>query len=97
MLRKSIDKEKVMCYIVVAKTQQGGAEMQKKRYSELNKLKGLMVEKKETYRSLSKKSGIPLNTLNSKLNGYSLFDITETLSVCSILEIAPAEIPIFFT
>ena len=66
------------------------------KYPELNKLKGKMREMGETYRSMSEKTGIPLNTLNNKINGYSLFDITEALSVCSILGISPEEIPIFF-
>ena len=66
------------------------------KYPELNKLKGKMVEMGETYRSMSKKTGIPLNTLNNKLNGHSLFDIAETMAVCSVLKIKPAEIPVFF-
>ncbi len=66
------------------------------KYPELNKLKGKMREQGETYRTMSQKTGIPLNTLNNKLNGYSLFDITEVLSICSILEIPPDKIPYFF-
>ena len=67
-----------------------------KKYSELNKLKGKMREKGETYRSMSKKVGIPLNTLNNKLNGYSTFDISEAVLVCSVLEIDLNEISYFF-
>jgi hypothetical protein len=67
------------------------------KYPELKKLKGKMVEVGETYRTLSSKTGIPLNTLNNKLNGHSLFDISETLAVCSILGIDATDIPIFFT
>ena len=67
-----------------------------KKYPELRKLKSKMVEEKETYRSMSEKSGISLNSLNNKLNGYTLFDISEVASVCSILKIPPEEIPIFF-
>ncbi len=67
-----------------------------KKYSELNKLKGKMREKGETYRSMSKKVGIPLNTLNNKLNGYSTFDISEAVLVCSVLDIDLNEISYFF-
>lgn len=66
------------------------------KYPELNKLKGKMREKGETYRSMSQKTGIPLNTLNNKLNGYSPFDVAEAVSVCSILGIEGNDIPIFF-
>lgn len=66
------------------------------KYPELNILKGKMREKGITYRTMSKRTGIPLNTLNNKLNGYSLFDISEALSVCSVLNIVPDEIPYFF-
>lgn len=67
------------------------------RYPELNKLKGRMREKGETYRSMSKKTGIPLNTFNNKVNGYSTFDISEAVSVCSILDIDLSEISSFFS
>jgi len=66
------------------------------KYPELNKLKGKMREKGETYRSMSKKTGIPLNTLNNKLNGYSTFDIAEAVLVCSILDIELREVDSFF-
>ena len=66
------------------------------KYPELKKLKGRMVENGETYRSLCKKVGISLNSLNGKLNGYSLFDIAEVTAICSVLNIQPEEIPIFF-
>ncbi len=66
------------------------------KHPELKKLKGLMREKGETYRSLSKKTGIPLNTLSNKINGYSLFDICESVSMCSVLDIDLRDIPIFF-
>lgn len=66
------------------------------KYPELNYLKGKMREKGETYRSMSAKIGIPLNTLNNKLNGYSTFDVKEAVLVCSILDIQYNEMPKFF-
>lgn len=85
-----------MWYINIAKTQQKGDEHMNK-YPELNVLKGKIREKGETYRSMSEKTGIPLNTFSNKLNGYSLFDITEVISICSVLDIPPEQIPYFFT
>lgn len=67
------------------------------KYPELNKLKGRMREKHETYRSMSKKVGIPLNTLNNKLNGYSIFDVNEAISICSVLDINLDEMNSFFS
>lgn len=66
------------------------------KYPELKKLKGRMVEMGETYRSMSDKTEISLNTLNNKLNGHTLFDISEVACICSILKIKPTEIPVFF-
>ena len=68
-----------------------------RKYTELNKLKGRITENGETYRSLSRKTGIPLNTLSNKINGKSLFDIIEVSKICAELEIPPVEIPIFFS
>lgn len=68
-----------------------------KTYKKLNKLKGRITECGETYRSLSKKTGISLNTLSNKINGHSLFDIVEVSKICAELSIPPEEIPIFFS
>lgn len=68
-----------------------------KKYTELMKLKGRITETGETYRTLSQKTGIPLNTLSNKINGKSLFDIVEVSKICAELSISPQEIPIFFS
>lgn len=68
-----------------------------RKYTELMKLKGRITETGETYRSLSQKTGIPLNTLSNKLNGHSLFDIVEVSKVCAELDIPPEQIPVFFS
>lgn len=76
---------------------QGGENMKKeKRYPTLYKIKGRIKEKGETYRTLSRKTGIKLNTLSDKINGYSLFDIVEAGNICIVLSIPPEQIPIFF-
>ena len=66
------------------------------KYGERSKLKGLMREKGITYRGLSDIIGVPLNSLNNKLQGHTLFDIIEVSKVCAALDIDSSEIPIFF-
>ena len=68
----------------------------KTKYGERSKLKGLMREKGITYRSLSEIISVPLNSLNNKLQGHTLFDIIEVSKVCAALDIDSSEIPIFF-
>ncbi len=67
-----------------------------RKYPVLKKVQGRMREYGETYRSLSDKTGIKLVPLNDKLNGYTLCDILEVSKICSVLDIPPEEIPIFF-
>lgn len=66
------------------------------KYPILNRLKGKIKEEGETYRTVSAKTGIPLNSLSNKINGYSLFDISEAADLCNALKIPPEEIPYFF-
>ena len=47
--------------------------MKKQKHPELNRLKGRIREKGESYRSMSNKTGIALNNFSDKLNGYSIF------------------------
>ena len=67
------------------------------KYTELIKLKGRITGEGKTYRSVSKETGIALNTLSNKLNGHSLFDIVEASQMCAALGIRPEEIPFFFS
>ena len=68
-----------------------------RKYPELNKLKGKITECRETYRSVSKKTGIPLNSLSNKINGHYLFDIAEVEKICNALNIAPGDVFVFFS
>lgn len=68
-----------------------------RKYQELNKLKGKITERRETYRSVSKKTGIPLNSLSNKINGHYLFDIVEVEKICRVLCIAPQDVFFFFS
>lgn len=67
-----------------------------KRYPTLYKIKGRVKEKGETYRTLSEKVDINLNTLSDKINGYSLFDIEEVGRICVALSIPREQIANFF-
>lgn len=70
--------------------------MKTKNYVVLNSLKGRIREKNENYRSLSKKTGISVNALNNKLNGYSVFDTQEVFAIVECLDIQPNDIIKYF-
>lgn len=70
--------------------------MKDTKYPELLALKGRMREKQKTYRGLSEKIGISLNTLNGRLNGHSVFNIDEVNDIAIELEIEPDEITKYF-
>lgn len=70
--------------------------MKKKKYVELNSLKGKIREMNESYRSLSVKTKISVNALSNKLNGYSVFDIHEVSVLITELNIEPKEIVKYF-
>ena len=70
--------------------------MKNKKYPELLAIKGKMREKKVTYRELARKIGMSTNTLNSRLNGYSVCDIEEVNDIAIELGIGPNEIVKYF-
>lgn len=70
--------------------------MKSRNYEVLSNLKGKIREKNENYRSLSKKTGISVNALNNKLNGYSVFDTREVFVIVKCLDIHPNEIIKYF-
>lgn len=70
--------------------------MKKRNYDVLNALKGKIREENESYRSLSKKTGISVNALNNKINGYSIFDMEEVSLMVEHLKINPNEIAKYF-
>ena len=67
-----------------------------RKYKELSFLKGRITEQGKSYRSVSERTGIALNTLSNKINGHSLFDIKQMAVLCEELDINPSEIPKFF-
>lgn len=70
--------------------------MKKRNYEVLNALKGKIREENENYRSLSKETGISVNALNNKLNGYSVFDMREVSIMVEKLNIQPNDIIKYF-
>ena len=70
--------------------------MKTRRYFELVKLKGLMGEKKISYRKLSKETKISVDALNNKINGYSLLNAEEIYKIVDVLEISPDNIITYF-
>lgn len=70
--------------------------MKKRNYEVLNALKGRIREENKNYRSLSKETGISVNALNNKLNGYSVFDMREVSIMVEKLNIQPNEIIKYF-
>ena len=70
--------------------------MKKRNYEILNALKGKIREENKKYRSLSKETGISVNALNNKLNGYSVFDMREVSIMVEKLNIQPNDIIKYF-
>ena len=62
--------------------------MKVRKYPELNKLKGKFRELGLSYRKISDDTGIPLNRLNDKLNGYSQVGLDEALLLCEEAKIS---------
>lgn len=65
-------------------------------YRELTALKGLLREKKYSYEKLAKKSNISTLALNSKLNGYTVFNSSEVDLLVTVLKISPTDIVRYF-
>ncbi|MBK1809448.1 helix-turn-helix transcriptional regulator [Clostridium sp. YIM B02505] len=62
---------------------------------QINKLKARMIEQGYTQRRLADGIGITVQTLNSKINGRSVFSLDEAISITKILDIKNPE-EIFF-
>ena len=70
--------------------------MKVRKYEVLSALKGRIVERGENYRSISKKTGLSVNAINNKLNGYSVFDTKEVEVLVKVLGISPNDILKYF-
>jgi transcriptional regulator with XRE-family HTH domain len=68
----------------------------RRKYTELTALKGLIRERKTSYRELAKHLGISTNTFSDKINGFYAFDGPEMEAIAKYLDISPFEIAKFF-
>ncbi len=68
----------------------------KRRYSQLNALKGRIREKGTSYRKLAEELGMSVNTLSDKINGFQAFTVSEMEQIAIILDITPADVVHFF-
>lgn len=67
-----------------------------KRYEELKALKGKMRSEGFTYRKLSEETGISVDAINNKLNGYSVMDADDVELMAKALNIPANEILLYF-
>lgn len=72
------------------------AKKKRKKYPELNALKGLIREKGASYRRIADEIGMGTNTLSNKINGYFAFTGDEMQQIATILGIDPKDITYFF-
>lgn len=70
--------------------------MKSKKYDEFTALKKLIKRKNYSYRKLALESGISLNAINNKLNGYTALNIDEAKKISMILKICPSDFNRFF-
>ena len=70
--------------------------MKERKYRELVELKGLIRQKKMTYQGLADLMGISLSALCDKINGFSIFLLTEVAQIAKILEISIDKIVFYF-
>lgn len=70
--------------------------MKVKKYSELRALKGKMREENKTYRLLSQETGMSVDAINNKLNGYSPIDSDDVELFVKALNIEPSNIILYF-
>jgi len=68
----------------------------RRKYPELNFLKGRIREQKTSYRKLSLEIGMAVNTLSDKINGFYAMSIPEAEAIAVFLEIPPKELDKYF-
>lgn len=66
------------------------------KYRELVELKGILREKKVTYDTLSKYLKMSLSALSNKINGKSIFTLTEVIKICELVGIPKENIYVYF-
>ena len=66
------------------------------KYRELVELKGLLREKKKTYVEMANYLGLALSAFSNKINGKSIFDISEADKISKYVGIEKKDIAIYF-
>lgn len=66
------------------------------KYPDLRELKGLLRKKDFSYSKIAKLLGIGANAFNDKINGFNAFKTPEIQEMVKILEIDPANVPLYF-
>ena len=72
------------------------AKKKRKKYPELNALKGLIREKGASYRRIADEIGMGTNTLSNKINGFYPMTAAEMEQIATILDINPGDVARFF-
>ena len=67
-----------------------------RKYEELNCLKGLIREKKYSYKSLSQEMALSVDAINNKLNGYTMLTVYDIVSFMKVLDIDNSQIMKYF-
>jgi len=68
----------------------------RRKYPELNSLKGRITEQGTSYRKLASGIGIAVNTLSDKINGFYAMSIPEAEAIAVFLDIPPREMDKYF-
>lgn len=68
----------------------------RRKYPELNSLKGRIREQNTSYRKLSEEIGMAVNTLSDKINGFYAMSIPEAEAISVCLDIPPSEMAKYF-
>lgn len=68
----------------------------RRKYPELNALKGRIREQNTSYRKLSEGIGIATNTLSDKINGFYAMSIPEAEAIGAFLDIPASEMYKYF-
>lgn len=65
-------------------------------YRELVELKGLMREKKVTYENLAEHLKMSISAFSNKINGKSVFSVSEANAIIMFLDIPKEKIYVYF-
>lgn len=70
--------------------------VKKRKYPKLMDLKGLITARGENYREMAKKTNMSSTAFSNKMNGFSVFDLTEANALALELDIPEDELSKYF-